>query len=63
VQGEAELLDEPKDWRPVGPLNDTGKHFLFYFRDETFECSAEKCVIEPSEENSLHRKGKGLHAD
>jgi len=35
---------------------------LFYFRDETFECVAEKCIIEPTADNSLQRTGKGLAA-
>jgi hypothetical protein len=58
VQGDAELLDVPKDWRSVRPQSRAGRHFLFYFRDETFECVAEDCIIEPSVTNSLIRTRK-----
>jgi hypothetical protein len=60
VQGDAALLDEPKDWRSVRPQSSTGRHFLFYFRDDTFECVAEHCNIEPSVANSLMRTRKVL---
>ena len=29
------------------------KHFLFYFRDNTFECVARECIIEAYAANSL----------
>jgi hypothetical protein len=60
VEGDAELLDAPKDWQSVSPKQDSAKHYLFYFRDETFECSADECVIEPSVDNSLFLRGKVL---
>jgi hypothetical protein len=60
VQGDAALLDAPKDWRSVRSPNGAGRHFLFYFRDETFECIAEHCTIERSEVNSLFRTRKVL---
>jgi len=60
VQGDADLLDAPNDWQSVGPQIAAGRHFLFYFRDSTFECVAEHCKIEPSEANSLMRTRKML---
>ena len=41
VRGDL-LLDQcPKDWVEVGPRESAQKHFLFYFRDEEFECDSE----------------------
>jgi len=62
VRGDAALLDEPEDWQFVRPRSGDGRHFLFYFRDHTFECIAEQCIIEPVPENSLHRRSKTLVA-
>ena len=58
VQGDAALLDAPVDWQSVRPQTGAGRHFLFYFRDETFECVAEHCTIEASAANSLIRERK-----
>jgi hypothetical protein len=60
VQGDAALLEAPQDWQIIASSNGNGRHFLFYFRDNTFECIAEQCIIEPSANNSLHRTGKKL---
>jgi hypothetical protein len=60
VQSDAELLDAPQDWQDVIPTRGSGRHFLFYFRDNTFECVAEKCIIEPDANNALQRTGKNL---
>jgi hypothetical protein len=60
VQGDAALLEAPEDWRLVRPLSGAGRHFLFYFRDDTFECVAKQCIMESSGDNSLHRSGKVL---
>ena len=42
------LLDKPPkhwkeqdDWKESAKPNVTSRHFLFYFRDDTFECDAE----------------------
>ena len=46
VQGDLKLESAPNDWVMVGSEPDAPtKHFLFYLRDETFECDAE--VVEP----------------
>ena len=60
VQGDKELLDAPQDWQVVTPTSASGRHFLFYFRDNTFECVAEHCMIEPGADNALQRTGKTL---
>jgi hypothetical protein len=40
IAGPDLLAEQPDDWRPV-PIVGTGRrHFLFYLRDETFECFA-----------------------
>jgi hypothetical protein len=60
VHGDAALLEAPQDWNTIGPFTGHGKHFLFYFRDNTFECIADECIIEPTANNSLQRTGKKL---
>jgi hypothetical protein len=60
VHGDPALLDVPEDWRPIRQHSDSMRHFLFYFRDQTFECVAEQCVIELSIDNSLQRTSKVL---
>jgi hypothetical protein len=60
VQGEGALLEAPQDWKVVGLPSGQGQHFLFYFRDNTFECVAEQCQIEQTANNSLQRTGKKL---
>jgi hypothetical protein len=60
IQGDIALLNAPQDWVTVGESRSNNQHFLFYFRDNTFECSAEQCVVEPAANNSLQRAGKKL---
>ncbi len=65
VEGDDELLQAPDDWRSVSPIgadpaSSVKRHFLFYFRDDTFEGIAEDCILEVSEDNSLLRTGNGL---
>ena len=57
VQGDAQLLDAPRDWQIVMSATGNARHFLFYFRDNTFECVAADCIIEPSSDNALHKAG------
>jgi hypothetical protein len=47
VSGSPALLDAPADWNVLGAGRSSGRHFLFYFRDSTFECVAERCEAEP----------------
>jgi len=39
-------LGEVNDWRLVDPDQPPGRHFLFYLRDETFECEADDWQLE-----------------
>jgi len=46
VQGDLKLESLPGDWVVLGPEpHAPAKHFLFYLRDQTFECDAE--MVEP----------------
>jgi hypothetical protein len=46
-------LDDPclfgyrNDWRTLQPARENSKHYLFYFRDEQFECDASDFLFEP----------------
>ena len=52
--GPDDVADLPNNWASVGS-NRAERHFLFYFRDETFECFAEEWAFEPVAANSLAR--------
>jgi hypothetical protein len=45
ISGEQRRLLAPADWRVVGESRQ-GRHFLFYFRDETFECVAQEWSVD-----------------
>lgn len=61
VSGDPEALKGPTDWRVLSAgIVGRQHHFLFYFRDNTFECAAERCVIEPRADNALLRTQKRL---
>jgi len=61
ILDEPRSVEGPEDWVLV-PENPsiTRTHFLFYFRDGTFECVAENCLIEPVANNALVRAKKSL---
>ena len=44
LQGDLKLDKCPEDWVEVG-LGEGNRHFLFYLRDETFECDADDFVF------------------
>jgi len=46
IIGDPKLDESPTDWKdgPCPSIKNT-RHFLFYFKDETFECTAEKLRI------------------
>jgi hypothetical protein len=55
VIGDSNLLDAPTDWHHKH-RNLTGlTHFLFYFRDQTFECAARRWAFAQTSENALLR--------
>lgn len=41
VSGDLLLEQVPGDWNSRAEPTETSKHYLFYFRDEEFECDAE----------------------
>lgn len=40
IAGDDTLRDLPSDWRELSDVGDGSRHFLFYLKDETFECIA-----------------------
>ncbi|UQD76810.1 hypothetical protein JEY40_20920 [Bradyrhizobium japonicum] len=51
---------DPADWNIAGGASTALRHFLFYFRDETFECIADSWIFEPAPDNALiHRLRAG----
>ena len=60
IKADLALLNAPQDWQPLAVENVPRQHFLFYFRENTFECVAEQCLIEPCAENALIRTDKRL---
>lgn len=52
--GDDPLRDQPTDWIAVGSSQQS-RHFLFYFRDDTFECIADDWMIEPGNDNPIYR--------
>ena len=42
-------------WCPHAPVAGAKRHFLFYFRDETFECTARDWSFDPRPDNALNR--------
>jgi hypothetical protein len=40
IVGDDPLRDAPDDWREIGSTQRPQRHFLFYLRDQTFECIA-----------------------
>jgi len=57
IIGPDSRLDEPDDWQAVDAASKASRHFLFYLRDGTFECIAERW-----EANSTNAKFQHLGA-
>lgn len=54
IEGDDPLRDAPKDWHVISTsLPDGGHHYLFYFRDETFECIADGWSFAVTPDNAL----------
>jgi hypothetical protein len=47
--GEDDRRLEPQDWQKLGPLGPEHRHFLFYLRDDTFECFARAWTFDRGE--------------
>lgn len=61
IIGDPNSTDGPDDWvEAPRPQAQNGTHFLFYFRDRTFECVAEKVFVEPTQDNALFRTHKTI---
>jgi hypothetical protein len=46
VSGDLKLDRCPNDWHVLEITRPPGRHFLFYLRDETFECEADDWTLE-----------------
>ena len=46
VNGDLRLTECPDDWVTLGQVQNSSRHFLFYFRDGTFECDASEWTFE-----------------
>ncbi len=46
VKGDLKLDEVRDEWHKVQDAGSGGRHFLFYFRDSTFECEASDWVKE-----------------
>jgi hypothetical protein len=61
ILGDPDSANGPEDWivtRSATKQDQT--HFLFYFRDETFECLAKSCTVEPDQANALFRTSRSI---
>lgn len=56
IVGPDPQLVDPTDWKLAGGVSTSSRHFLFYFRDGTFECVAADWIFEPVPENALIHK-------
>ena len=55
LRGTDIRLDEPQDWQVINEVSNASRHFLFYLRDDTFECIAARWEFEPDATNALFR--------
>ena len=55
VIADPDLLDAPTDWHHKQGNWKGLVHFLFYFRDQTFECVARRWAFSQTPENALLR--------
>jgi len=52
IIGTDPLRDQPTDWVAIGE-SERSRHFLFYFRDNTFECISDDWGFEADPANAL----------
>jgi hypothetical protein len=55
LTGEDPSLDEPTDWIMVREAAGAARHFLFYLRDDTFECISSDWSSDAHPSNALNR--------
>lgn len=53
LSGDSALLNAPTDWKQVSEGKALQKHYLFYLRDETFECIADNWEFKNLPTNAL----------
>lgn len=58
ISGSDDRLIEPTDWQTLDAASNGSRHFLFYFRDDTFECIASDWEFEPEPGNALFQHFK-----
>ncbi len=56
VSGDSQILRAPADWTVNSTIEDPGAlgHYLFYFKDETFECVASDWAVQLPVNRPLH---------
>ena len=54
VGGDLRLAECPDDWIEIDKAQNCYRHFLFYFRDETFECDASDWKFEVLRAEQVH---------
>ncbi|WP_243374731.1 hypothetical protein [Microvirga solisilvae] len=55
IHGDDPARDLPTDWVPISSEKNTSRHFLFYFRDQTFEAIADDWAFDHEPRNALLR--------
>ena len=60
IVGTDVRLDEPTDWQVIETTSNASRHFLFYLRDETFECIAANWEFAPDPVNALAQRVRPL---
>jgi hypothetical protein len=58
IEGDRAILETANDWRKMNAASSQRGHFLFYFRDNTFECVCARWEFALTHENALLRLSK-----
>lgn len=53
IEGPDPHMMDPIDWMTASGVANPARHFLFYFRDNTFECIAADLAFERVTDNAL----------
>ena len=53
ISGDLRFDESPNDWVTVGEKSENLSHFLFYFRDDTFECDARSWKFEVTKDTVI----------
>lgn len=64
VSGDSKLLLAPDDWIVLAQSSkdEPAQHYLFYFKDETFECVARSLSVQLPDKHSLIQARNGRPA-